>query len=64
MERIFGVIDKLISFNEYAFLKGRLLVDGVVVVYELVDVVKNSNKSCFILKWILRKHMTQLVGPF
>lgn len=63
MERLSGVIDKLISFNEYAFLKGRLLVDGVVAVYELVDLVKNNNKSCFILKWILRKHMTQ-VGHF
>ena len=48
--RLFVVIDKLISPNQYDFLKAILLVDGVVDMNELVDLVKRRKKSCLLFK--------------
>lgn len=48
--RLFGVMDKLISFNQSTFLKGGFLVDRVVFVNELVDLMKRSKKTCSFLK--------------
>lgn len=48
--RLLGVIDKFISPNHSVFLKGRFLVNGMVVVNELLDLAKNSKKSCLIFK--------------
>ena len=44
------VMNKLISPNQFVFLKGRMLVDGVVVVNEVINLAKISNKSCLIFK--------------
>jgi hypothetical protein len=44
------VMDKLISKNQSAFIKGRLLVDGVLVINEVVDLAKRSNVKCMIFK--------------
>lgn len=43
-------MDKLISHNQSAFLKGRLLVDGMVVVNELMDLVNRSKKLYLLFK--------------
>lgn len=40
--RLDGDMDKLISLNQLVFLKGRILVDRVVVVNELIDLAKES----------------------
>lgn len=58
------VMDKLISPCQSTFLKGRIMVDGVMANNELVDLTKGSRKAGLIFKSILRKHMTQLVGVF
>lgn len=50
VSRLSGIMDKLISSNQTAFLKGSFLVDGVVIVNELMDLVKRSKKSCLIFK--------------
>lgn len=50
--RLSSAMDKLISSNQPAFLKGGLLVDRVIVVNELVDLDKKSNKYCLIFKVI------------
>lgn len=50
VSRLFIVIDKLISPNQYDFLKAILLVDGVVYMNELVDLVKRRKKSCLLFK--------------
>jgi len=39
------VMDKLISSNQSAFIKGRQLVDGVVAVNEIIDLAKKSRKE-------------------
>jgi hypothetical protein len=48
--RLASVMDKLISFNQSAFIKGRQLVDGVVAVNEIIDVARKSRKECLIFK--------------
>jgi hypothetical protein len=48
--RMGKVMDFIISKNQSTFIKGRFLVDGVVVLNEVVDFVKRSKKECLILK--------------
>jgi hypothetical protein len=48
--RLAGVMNTIISPSQSAFLKGRHLVDGVLVVNELVDYARKLNKECLILK--------------
>jgi hypothetical protein len=48
--RLASVIGPLISVSQTAFLKGRQLVDGVVVVNEVIDCAKKHGKDCLILK--------------
>ena len=49
-KRLAGVMYSIISSNQSAFLKGRNLVDGVMVINELVDYAKKSKEEVLILK--------------
>jgi hypothetical protein len=49
-KRLAKVMDKVVASTQSAFLKGRFLVDGVMVVNEIVDLAKKSGKSCCIFK--------------
>ncbi|GAU32684.1 hypothetical protein TSUD_145580 [Trifolium subterraneum] len=48
--RLGKVLGELIPKTQSAFLKGRQLVDGVVVVNEIVDYAKKAGKECLVLK--------------
>jgi hypothetical protein len=48
--RLASVLGPLIAETQSAFLKGRQLVDGVVVVNEVIDLAKKTGKECLILK--------------
>jgi hypothetical protein len=48
--RLTMVIGKLIPKTQSAFLKGRQLVEGVVVVNEVIDFAKKAGKECMIFK--------------
>jgi hypothetical protein len=48
--RLASVLNSVISPTQSAFLKGRNLVDGVLVVNELVDYAKKAKKDCLIFK--------------
>jgi hypothetical protein len=48
--RLAYVMNNIISYSQSNFLKGRHLVDGVLVVNELVDYAKKSKKECLIFK--------------
>jgi hypothetical protein len=49
-KRLAKVMDSLVAPTQSAFLKGRFLVDGVMVVNEIVDMAKKTGRSCLILK--------------
>lgn len=48
--RLKKVLGGVISTCQSAFLPNRQILDGVVVVNEVVDLAKRANKSCFVLK--------------
>jgi len=48
--RLAGIMNSIISPTQLAFLKGRNLVDGVLVVNELMDYAKKMNRECLTLK--------------
>ncbi|GAU23240.1 hypothetical protein TSUD_172690 [Trifolium subterraneum] len=48
--RLAKVMDELIPKTQSAFLKGRQLVEGVVVVNEVIDFAKKAGKECLIFK--------------
>lgn len=48
--RLAPVMDKIISSNQFAFIKGRQLVDGVVAVNEIIDFARKAKKDCLIFK--------------
>jgi hypothetical protein len=48
--RLAKVMNGIVDSPQSAFLKGRYLVDGVMVVNEVVDLAKKTGKECFILK--------------
>ena len=71
--RLAGVLGSVISSSQSAFLKGRNLVDGVLVVNELVDYAKKVKKDCLIFKvdfekaydsvdWVFLEYMMVRVG--
>ncbi|GAU32090.1 hypothetical protein TSUD_152950 [Trifolium subterraneum] len=48
--RLGTVMDNIISKSQSAFIKGRFLVDGVVVINEVVDLAKRAKEECVIFK--------------
>jgi len=60
--RLAPVMDKLISSNQYVFIKGRQLVDGVTAVNEIIDITRKARKECLIFKWILKRPMILSAG--
>jgi len=48
--RLAKFMDLIISFSQSAFIKGRNLIDRVLVVDELVNFAKKAKKECLILK--------------
>jgi len=57
-------MDKLISSNQSAFIKGRQLMDGVVAVNEIIDYARKGRKECLIFKVDLGRLMIPSVGAF
>jgi hypothetical protein len=49
-KRLGKVMDSIVAKNQSAFIKGRSLADGVVVVNEVVDLAKRARKECLIFK--------------
>lgn len=48
--RLTKVMNSIILTSQSGFLKGRNLVDGVLIVNEVVDLAKRSNRECMIFK--------------
>lgn len=62
MGKLVKVMDEFISLNQSTFLRGFLLVNGVVVVNELVE-LSNLRDIVSYLRWILKRLVNYLVGP-
>jgi Reverse transcriptase (RNA-dependent DNA polymerase) len=48
--RLHPVLDRLIGFNQHAFLKGRNIMDNVIVAHEILHSVKSSKEPSLLLK--------------
>jgi hypothetical protein len=48
--RLARVMDRLVAPTQSAFLKGRQLVDGVVIINEVVDLARRNGQGCLIFK--------------
>jgi hypothetical protein len=48
--RLARVIDPLVASTQSAFLKGRYLVEGIMIVNEVVDMEKKSGKNALFLR--------------
>lgn len=49
-KKLGSMTDKFMSPNQSGFLKGRMLVDEVVIVIEVIDLSKHARKACLIFK--------------
>ncbi|XP_058751681.1 uncharacterized protein LOC131624783 [Vicia villosa] len=48
--RMRSVVDKLVSTNQTAFVLGRSMMDGVLMVNEILDWAKKKKRGCLLLK--------------
>jgi hypothetical protein len=48
--RLAKVMDSVVATTQLAFIKGRQLVDGVMVVNEVIDLAKKTGRACLVLK--------------
>lgn len=48
--RLRKIMNSIIASNQYAFILGSNIVDGVVIINEVVDYVKRTKKECLIFK--------------
>jgi hypothetical protein len=60
--RFWRVIDKVLSDNQTTFIKGKLILNGVLIDNELVDEAKFKKKTPFYSKSISRRHTIGCLG--
>jgi hypothetical protein len=56
------MVGKLIRPNQTAFIKGRNILEGVVILHEVINEFKKSDKHGVLFKIDFWKHMTKLSG--
>jgi hypothetical protein len=62
--RLVPVARKTIGRNQTMFINGRNILEGVVVIHEVLHELRRSKRKGLILKIDFEKHMTGLGGPF
>jgi hypothetical protein len=62
--RISQVIHKYLEFIQTAFIPGRNIHDGVVVLHEVLHELKRTMVLTLSLSWILRKLTIRFTGTF
>ncbi|GKV05111.1 hypothetical protein SLEP1_g17152 [Rubroshorea leprosula] len=58
------ILEGIIGENQFAFIEGRQLVDGVVVVNETIDGVRKKKSQCFVFKIDFEKAYDKLSWHF
>jgi hypothetical protein len=51
MVRRVKVMDSVLATTQLSFIKGRNLVDGVMVVNEVIDLANKMGRACLVLKF-------------
>ncbi|GJZ71757.1 reverse transcriptase domain, reverse transcriptase zinc-binding domain protein [Tanacetum coccineum] len=54
-ERVKRVVGSVVGEVQSAFIKGRYILDGVLIANEMLDFLKRSMQKGIILKWILKR---------
>lgn len=62
--RLSPISDRLISPNQTAFIKGRYILESVVLAHEVIHEVKKTIIPGLCSNWIMKKRMIGLVGNF
>ncbi|XP_058783955.1 uncharacterized protein LOC131658705 [Vicia villosa] len=62
--RLRNVVGKLVSCNQTAFVSGRSIEDGVLVVNEVLDLAKRSKRDCAVLKVDFEKSYDRVSWKF
>jgi hypothetical protein len=62
--RIGLVADRLISYNQTTFIKGRYILESMVTAHEILHSIHQSRKEGLILKLDYEKCMTKQIGNF
>jgi hypothetical protein len=60
--KISHVAQKVITPSQMAFIHGRNIMEGVIVLHEIVHEMHRKKQSGVILKMILKRHITSLIG--
>ena len=60
--RLRMVVGNVVSASQSTIIKGRQILDGILIANELVDDAKKIRKSFLCLRWILRKLTTLSIG--
>lgn len=53
-ERLKKVVGKIVGDVQNAFIKGRFILDGIMIANEVVNAMRQKKEKGFILKWISR----------
>lgn len=56
------MIGKLVSDCQSTFVAGSNMLDGVLILNEILDFAKRHKKSCMMVKLILRRSTIALLG--
>lgn len=57
--RLKTVLGKLVSVNQYAFVAGRNILDGVFLINEILDMARREKRRCVTLKVDFEKEFLQ-----
>lgn len=58
------VVEKVVAPVQTAFIRGRYILDGVIVLHEILHEIHRKKESSILIKVDLRRRMTRLIGIF
>ena len=64
MNRLSKVVNPIISPIQTAFVKGRYIMEGVVILYEALNSIQNIKQSSMLFKVYFEKAYDKIKWPF